>query len=193
MARPKEFDVDDALQRALEVFWQRGYDATSLQHLVAAMGIQKASLYATFGDKHSLYLAALRRYQHETLEELTAHLAGAASPYRAVVEFLDEVLRHTARDGRRGCLCVNANIELAPHDESVADLLRQHHERMESLLAATLDRARTLGEIPRKADPRALATFLLGIVVAINVLGKQRATRRQLQALRDQAVAALAR
>ncbi len=193
MARPKEFDVDDALQSALEVFWQRGYDATSLQHLVAAMGIQKASLYATFGDKHSLYLAALRRYQQETLEELTAHLAGAASPLHAVVEFLDDVLAHTARDGRRGCLCVNANIELAPHDTAVADLLRQHHERMESLLAATLDRARTLGEIPRKADSRALATFLLGIVVAINVLGKQRASRRQLQALRDQAVAALSR
>lgn len=193
MARPKEFDVDDALQRALEVFWAKGYAGTSLQDLVVGMGIRKASLYATFGDKHSLYLAALRRYQQETFEELTRHLAGAASPRRAVVEFLDEVFRHTARDGRRGCLCVNANIELAPQDAAVAELLREHHDRMETLLAATLERARALGEIGRKADPRGLATFLLGIVVSINVLGKQRASRTQLQALRDHAVAALER
>ena len=164
-----------------------------MQDLVAGMGIQKASLYATFGDKHQLYLTALRRYQQQTFEELTAHLAGATSPLRAITEFVDEVFEHTAKDGRRGCLCVNANIELAPHDGDVAEMLRQHHERMESLLAATLERARSLGEIPRKADPRALATFLLGIVVAINVLGKQRASRQQLQALRDQAIAALRR
>ena len=61
MARPKEFDVDDALQQALELFWRKGYEATSVQDLVAAMGIQKASLYGTFGDKHSLYMKALQR------------------------------------------------------------------------------------------------------------------------------------
>ena len=193
MARPKEFDVDEALQSALEVFWRKGYAATSMQDLVAGMGIQKASLYATFGDKHQLYLTALRRYQQQTFEELTAHLAGATSPLAAIREFVDEVFEHTAKDGRKGCLCVNANIELAPHDGDVAELLRQHHERMETLLAATLERARSLGEIARKADPRSLATFLLGVVVAINVLGKQRASRQQLQAMRDQALAALAR
>lgn len=193
MARPKEFDVDEALQSALEVFWRKGYEATSMQDLVAGMGIQKASLYATFGDKHSLYLTALRRYQEEHFDELTEHLASATSPLRAITEFVDEVFEYTAKDGRRGCLCVNANIELAPHDADVAELLRAHHERMEKLLAATLERARSLGEIPRKADTRSLATFLLGIVVAINVLGKQRASRQQLQALRDQALAALSR
>lgn len=193
MARPKEFDVDEALQSALEVFWRKGYEATSMQDLVAAMGIQKASLYGTFGDKHSLYLSALRRYQEQTLAELTEHLAEAASPLAAITGFVDEVVAHIARDGRRGCLCVNANIEMAPHDAAVAGQLRGHHDRMESLLTATLVRARTLGEIPRKADPRALATFLLGIVVAMNVLGKQRASRQQLQALRDHGLAALTR
>ena len=193
MARPREFDVDEALQSALEVFWQKGFEATSMQDLVAAMGIQKASLYGTFGDKHSLYMAALRRYQQETLAELTDHLAKATSPLAAITGFVDEVVAHTARDGRRGCLCVNANIEMAPHDGAVAEQLRDHHERMESLLAATLERARSLGEIPRRAEPRALATFLLGIVVAINVLGKQRASRQQLMAMRDHGLAALTR
>jgi TetR/AcrR family transcriptional regulator, transcriptional repressor for nem operon len=194
MARPKEFDVEHALQSALEVFWQKGYEATSMQDLVAAMGIQKASLYGTFGDKHSLYVAALRRYQQAALAELTEHLAQAASPLAAIREFVDEVVDHAAgRAGRHGCLCVNANIEMAPHDAAVAEQLRDHHERMRGVLAATLERARTLGEIPRKADPAGLATFLLGIVIAVNVLGKQRASRQQLQALRDHGLAALAR
>lgn len=194
MARPREFDVDEALQRALEVFWRKGYAATSLQDLVAAMRIQKASLYAAFGDKHALYLAALRRYQQETLEEFAAFLAKAPSPVAAVREFLAEVADYASgKHGLRGCFCVNASTELAPLDAEVADQLRAHHQRMEDLLTAALERARTLRELPRQADCRSLATFLLGVVVAMNVLGKQRASRKQLQALVDQASRVLSR
>ncbi len=121
MARPREFDVADALQDALEVFWRKGYEATSMQDLVAAMGIQKASLYAAFGDKHALYRAALRRYQQATLDELATHLAKAASPLAAIRGFVDEVATHAAgKDGRRGCFCVNASSELAPSDDLIA-------------------------------------------------------------------------
>lgn len=194
MARPKEFDVDAALQSALEVFWEKGYEATSMQDLVDAMGIQRASLYATYGDKHALYVAALRRYQRETFDELVAHFAKATSPVAAIREFVQEVADWASgKHGRRGCLCVNANIELAPHDLLVADTLRDHHQRMETLLAATLQRAVAMGELPAKTDCTSLATFLLGSVVAINVLGKQRATKKQLQAMVDHALAALER
>lgn len=194
MARPKEFDVDAALQSALAVFWEKGYEATSVQDLVEAMGIQRASLYATYGDKHALYLAALERYQRETFDELAGHFAGAVSPVQAVRGFVQEVADWASgKHGRRGCLCVNANVELAPHDQLVTETLRQHHQRMESLLAATLQRAVATGELPAKTDCASLATFLLGTVVAINVLGKQRATKKQLQAMVDHALAALAR
>lgn len=194
MARPKEFDVDAALQSALEVFWEKGYEATSMQDLVDAMGIQRASLYATYGDKHALYVAALQRYQRETFDELAAHFAKATSPVAAIREFVQEVADWAAgKHGRRGCLCVNANIELAPHDLLVADTLRDHHQRMETLLAATLQRAVATGELPAKTDCTSLATFLLGTVVAVNVLGKQRATKKQLQAMVDHALAALER
>lgn len=194
MARPKEFDVDTALQSALEVFWQKGYEATSMQDLVAAMGIQKASLYATFTDKHTLYVTALRRYQQMVLDGLTAQLSKASSPITAVREFLAEVAESVAgREGRRGCFCINANTELASHDTEVAEQLRAHNQRMEALLAATLERAKSQGELAKKTDCAALATFLLGIVVALNVLGKQRATHQQLQALVEHAGAALQR
>ena len=173
MARPREFDVDEALQRALEVFWQQGFAATSMQDLVAAMGIQKASLYATFGDKHTLYTTALRRYQQETLDELTEHLAKAASPLAAITEFVDEVVEHTARDGRRGCLCVNANTELAPHDAEVAELLRapprahgvavgrDHRTRAHSWRDPAPGRPAGAGDVParrRRRDERARQT-----------------------------------
>lgn len=192
MPRPREFDPDEALHRALEVFWQKGYEATSMRDLVAAMRIQKASLYGAFGDKRSLYLAALRRYQQQTLDALTERLAKAPSPAQAVREFVAEVADQVGgRNGKRGCFCVNANIELAPHDDSVAEQLRVHYERMVALLAATLERARSLGEIPRRADCTALATFLLGVVAALNVLGKQRASRQQLQTVAEQGLRVL--
>ncbi len=192
MARPREFDADRALHDALEVFWRKGYEATSMQDLVAAMGIQKASLYAAFGDKRSLYVAALRRYQQETLGELTEHLAKAPLPLAAIREFVKEVADHAAgRDGRHGCFCINANIELAPSDDAIGDDLRRHHDRMVAVLAATLERAKAAGELAEKVDSEGLATFVLALVVAINVLGKQRASRRQIRTIVDHGLAAL--
>jgi TetR/AcrR family transcriptional regulator, transcriptional repressor for nem operon len=193
MARPREFDAEEALQNALQVFWTKGYEATSMQDLVAAMGIQKASLYNTFGDKRRLYLAALRSYQQQALAQLMSKLAAAASPLAAIRAFiLEQVEGASGRNRRQGCFCVNAAIELAPSDGDVAAQLRDHHGRMEALLAATLQRAKTLGELAPGADVEGLATFVLGQLVAIQVLSKQRTDRSRLDALARHGLAALA-
>lgn len=192
MARHKEFDVDAALQDALEVFWQKGYEATSMQDLVAAMGIQKASLYGTFGDKHSLYAAALRSYQKSALAAFEQRLkapGSAKAALRALV--LDVVEQAAGRQGKRGCFCVNANVELASHDAQIGDMLREHSERVEGLLEQTLRRAKTDGELPRSADCKELATFVYGILVALNVLAKQRVGRERLEAIASRGLAAL--
>jgi TetR/AcrR family transcriptional regulator, transcriptional repressor for nem operon len=192
MARPREFDADTALQRALEVFWQKGYEAASMQDLVQAMGIQKASLYNTFGDKHSLYLAALARYQQAALDRLTKQLAGSASPMAAIRRFVADVVDNAAgRAGRHGCFCINAAAELAPSDPEVAQQLRLHHGRMEELLAATLQRAKAQRELPASADTERLAVFVLGLVVAINLLGKQRTEPDKLRMLAEFGLQAL--
>ncbi|HEX5054457.1 MAG TPA: TetR/AcrR family transcriptional regulator [Planctomycetota bacterium] len=192
MARPKEFDVDEALARATDTFWQRGYAATSMQHLVDVMGIQKASLYGTFGDKHSLYLAALRSYQQQALADLEKSLLGPGSARTALRDLLSGLAGQVCgAKGKRGCLCVNANVELAPQDADVAELLRAHSECVEAVFERTLQRAKAEGDLPKGADCKQLATFLFGIVVALNVLGKQRAGRTRLQALANQALAAL--
>src|SRR5262245_6778969 len=106
MARPKEFDVDDALDRALGTFWRKGYEATSVHDLVAAMGIQRASLYGTFGDKRELYLRALRSYQARSLDAMATALARGRSPKAAVRRFVLGVAAQAGgRQGRFGCMC----------------------------------------------------------------------------------------
>jgi TetR/AcrR family transcriptional regulator, transcriptional repressor for nem operon len=192
MARPKEFDVDDALQQALEVFWRKGYEATSVQDLVAAMGIQKASLYGTFGDKHSLYMKALHRYEANGFAALADHLTAAKSPKNAVRSMvLGNAEQACSAKGKVGCFCINANVEMAPQDGEVSDLVRDHSERVEALLEATLRRAKALGEIAKGANTKQLATFLFGVIVALNVLGKQRAGRDRMLAMARQSLAAL--
>ncbi|MCA8966050.1 MAG: TetR/AcrR family transcriptional regulator [Planctomycetes bacterium] len=192
MARPKEFDVDDALGHALEVFWQKGYDATSVCDLVDAMGIQRASIYGTFGDKHSLYLQALTAYQAQAMAGLEQQLLGAERAIEALRSLVLGAAETAAgRQGRRGCFCVNANVEMAPHDDAVREQLRHHGERMEQLLAQTLDRAKAQGDLAAKADSKQLASFLFAAVIGLNVLGKQRAGKDRLLAVANQALAAL--
>jgi len=192
MGRPKEFDEDQALADAIGVFWREGYEATSIQHLTEAMGIQRASLYATFGDKHSLYVRALRHYQQQGLRDLTGELENTDDPRGAILSLLQRSAENSAgRGGRRGCFCVNANIELAPQDQKISKALREHSEAVEALLASAIRRARQLGQPAGRGDPDQLAVMLYGLIIAMNVLGKQRASRERLQALVEQGAAAL--
>lgn len=192
MPRPKEFDVDQALERALGVFWQKGYEATSMQDLVDAMGIQRASLYGTFGDKHSLYMQALKSYQQRGVEDLARNLATGESPRQALIDLLQDVAERTSgRGGKKGCFCVNAAVEVAPEDRDVQKLLRAHTDHVEELLADTVRRAQKLEQIDADADADELATFLYGLILAMNVLGKQRVPAERMQALVDRGVAAL--
>jgi TetR/AcrR family transcriptional repressor of nem operon len=189
MARPKEFDVDAALERALDVFWRAGYSATSVDDLVAAMGIGRASLYATFGDKRELYLAALRHYQDVRLSQVAEEFARAPSARAAIEDWLAATLaRVSGAERDRGCFCVNASTELASHDQAVGKLMAAHGARVEALLAATLVRARAEGSLPRAADPQRLASFLYGVVLGLNVLGKQHTPRARLEAVVAQAL-----
>src|SRR5262249_22759309 len=111
MARPREFDPDEALARAMDAFWAKGYEGTSLADLVAATGLNKASLYAAFGDKRRLYLAAIERYEREGIDKTIARLRDAADPEAAIAAVFDSVIAAVARGDRRGCLVCNASID----------------------------------------------------------------------------------
>ncbi|MCX4822931.1 TetR/AcrR family transcriptional regulator [Streptomyces sp. NBC_01142] len=174
MARTKEFDPDAALQAALELFWRRGYEATSMADLVEHLGIGRASIYATFGNKHALYLKAMDRYAETCHPQLFDELSqpGPALPaVRAVVRrFATE---STADEGRRnGCFVTNTAAELGPHDADAARRVEISWENIETLIHSALVRAQAQGELDKDREPRALARMLLVLMQGMRVVGK---------------------
>jgi TetR/AcrR family transcriptional regulator, transcriptional repressor for nem operon len=174
VARTKEFDPDAALQSALELFWRRGYEATSMADLVEHLGIGRASIYATFGNKHELYLKAVDRYAEHRDPELLAELSGpgpALPAVRAVVRrFAAEATAGTSR--LTGCFITNTAAELAAHDSAAARRVELGWEHVETLLHSALVRARAQGELAADRDPRGLARMLLVFLQGVRIVGK---------------------
>ncbi|MFC8714729.1 TetR/AcrR family transcriptional regulator [Streptomyces sp. NPDC057197] len=192
MARTKEFDPDAALQSALELFWRRGYEATSMADLVAHLGIGRASLYATFGSKHELYLKAFDRYCENSDAVLLRELSrpGPALPaVRAVIRrFAAEA---TSEQRECGCFVTNTAAELAPHDPEAARRVEQRWDYMETLLGSALTRARAQGELGAERDPRALARMLLVLMQGMRVVGKATRDPARVRDATEQALALL--
>ena len=147
MARTKEFDQEQALDAAMHVFWERGYEATSIQELVDATGVQRQSLYDTFGSKHEMFLQSLMRYQslegHHVSELKAKHPKGGLPLIRAIFE---SCASQTVCDAR-GCFVVNCAAELGSSDEAVAERVRIGRdgleELFETLFGASEGRSRT--------------------------------------------------
>ncbi|TQM69788.1 TetR family transcriptional regulator [Actinomadura hallensis] len=192
MARTKEFDPDAALQKALELFWERGYEATSMADLVEHLGIARASIYATFGGKHDLYVKALERYlqtRDPDVAEVLSQPGPALPAVRALVESYAEESAHDPR--RRGCMVVNAAVELMPRDPQIARRVEASWDTVETALTSALTRARAQGEISADKDPRALARFLLVMMQGMRVLGRAHPEPGRLRDAAAQALAAL--
>jgi TetR/AcrR family transcriptional repressor of nem operon len=176
VARTKEFDPDAVLQKALELFWERGYEATSMADLVEHLGIARASIYTTFGGKHDLYLKALDRYL-QTRDPDLVEMLSQPGPVLPAVRALVELYAHDSAYGDRrwGCMVVNAAVEVVPSDPQAARRVAASWDTLETVLTSALTRARAQGEIPEQKDPRALARFLLVLLQGIRVLGRAQA------------------
>ncbi|MFE0804547.1 TetR/AcrR family transcriptional regulator [Streptomyces sp. NPDC058812] len=193
MARTKEFDPDAALRAALELFWRRGYEATSMSDLVGHLGIGRASIYATFGNKHELYLKALERYERGLLPDLLDELArpGPALPgVRSLVRrYAAEATAEELRE--RGCFVTNTAAELAPHDPVAARRVERNWDQLETVLHSTLVRARAQGELPAGRDPLTLARMLLVLLQGLRVVGKASPDPARVRDAAEQALALL--
>jgi TetR/AcrR family transcriptional repressor of nem operon len=192
MARTKEFDPDAALGAAIELFWQQGYEATSMSDLVEHLGIGRASIYATFGSKHDLYLKALDRYGERSDGQLLEELSrpGAALPaVRAVVRrYVEE---SAGEHGDRGCFITNTATELAAGDAESARLVLASWDRLETLLSSALTRARAQGELPDGQDPRTLARMLVVLLQGVRVVGKAAGDPARMRDAAEQALTIL--
>ncbi len=180
LGRPRGFDAGTALRTAMDVFWQQGYEATSLDTLSDAMGLSRSSFYACFGSKHALLMAAVRAYADERYTALTERIASCSDPRDAVRAMLAVIA--DVDGGTRGCLFVNAVAELAPGDAELVAFAQSHTVRVGALMEATL---RRLGCSVSEASGRSGA--LLALAMGVTTLRKTGVPPAQLLALLTQA------
>ena len=182
MARPKEFDSDEALHKAMEVFWSRGYEAASIQDLVKHMGINRQSLYDTFGDKHALYLQALDRYREVEGRKLFDLLERPGSVKKTLRLLFEGVIEKALCDRqRRGCFMGNAVSELAGRCKETAARTGSNMTTTEAAFYRTLLRGKNEGELTHVRDLRAVARFLYSSMQGLMLTAKATQDRKTLE------------
>ncbi len=186
MARPREFDPDEALARAMEAFWAKGYEGTSMADLVAATGLNKGSLYAAFGDKRRLYLAAIERYERAAIDGTVATLRDAADPAAALAAVFDRVIGAVERSDRRGCLLCNASIDRAPYDPAVERRVLSALARLQRAIAAALRRATADASAP---EVEARASHMLATYMGLRTMARAGVAAAELRAIAVRALA----
>ena len=178
MVRPREFQEDKALEKAMLLFWEKGYEATSLSDLTTSMGIQKPSIYAAFGDKKDLFEAALRKYIHEHATFIRRHLQSGSSVKEAIHTLFQEIVAQAYQDDRkRGCFCINTMVELAPHEPRFEVLTREHQLYLTVIFQETIERGKKAGELQAHINAKALANTLVVSLIGLTVMMKSRPDR----------------
>jgi len=173
MARTKEFSEDQALDKAIEIFWHKGYNGTSAQDLVTHLGLSRSSLYDTFGDKQKLFAKALNKYQDDNYVKIKELLESAVNIKDtltvifklAVVESLEDRIT-------KGCFMVNSAVELAMHDEEIAKIVRDNQKVMEEVFYTAVKKGQEAGQISTKQEARLLARFIFNTYSGIRVLAR---------------------
>jgi len=172
MAGVKKFDQNEVLDRATALFWQRGYEATSVEDLVRATGINRGSMYATFGNKKRLFLAVLDRYQEKVVKPLIAELADS-NPHRAVERMFEAIIRRTSDPNwPRGCLYTNTSLECPGSGDEISRKIAEGLGQQESVVYQVLRRAQSEGSLDQAQDARALARFFVSVAHGLNVVNK---------------------
>lgn len=184
MARLKEFDEENALDTAVDCFWSRGYEATSVRDLARAMGIGGASLYNAFGDKRTLFTLVLERYANRSSRERIARLEASHRPREAIRAFLAEVIDRSLKDAEcKGCLLVNSALDVVPHDAELGRVVMVYLEEIRDFFRRNVDAANKAGETPSGTDANAVSIHLLGVLMGMRVLARTGARRRTLEAV----------
>jgi TetR/AcrR family transcriptional regulator, transcriptional repressor for nem operon len=184
--RPRSFDTEAAVGRAMEVFWSRGYHATALPDLLRATKLSRGSLYAAFGDKHSLFLLALDRYIADAVARMDIEFAPHRDPVDGLRVYLAGYIdRNSGANGRRGCLLVATAMELGGQDAEVGRRVRGFFELMERKVTDVLARAKIAGKLADGVEPASAARILVCFVEGLRVVAKTAPPRMTWQATVD--------
>jgi TetR/AcrR family transcriptional repressor of nem operon len=173
MARTKDFDENEVLSKAIQLFWYKGYNGTSMQDLVDGLGISRSSLYDTYTDKHTLFIKALESYQESGSAKIQEILNHAGPAKETIRKLLVLAIGEMAEDKQhKGCFMVNAEVEVAPHDTEVNDLVCKNEQQMEQAFYQVIQKGKESGEIKNQQDARALARFIFNAVKGMRVTAK---------------------
>ncbi|KAF2509322.1 TetR/AcrR family transcriptional regulator [Flavobacterium zhairuonense] len=173
MARTKEFNEDQALDKAIEIFWHKGYNGTSAQDLVNHLGLSRSSLYDTFGDKQKLFVKSLKRYQQQNHDILKEFLGSATNIKTAFTEIFKQAVVESLQDRiTKGCFMVNSSVELAMHDPEIAKIVHDNQKTVEDIFCQAIKKGQDLGQISDKQEARSLARFIFNNYSGIRVLAR---------------------
>lgn len=173
VGRPREFDVDQVLEAAMKAFWANGYEGTSLADLMAATGLHKGSLYQAFGDKHALFLQALRRYLGDMRRQMKDLLGGAETPREGIYAMAHGMLdiMDGESDCPAGCMAINALVEMVPHDTEVRAIMRDQLQTMRSTFETSVARAQDAGLVNTERSSDVITwlilTFMAGLAAEL--------------------------
>lgn len=173
MARPREFDTDEALGQAMQAFWSHGYEGTSMTDLMQAMGLQKGSIYKAFGDKHTLFILAIKRYLDIAHQFDLDLIEKATSPKKGIrAWFVNEMTIMCDQPLKRGCLMVNTITELGSEDKEAINLVKSHSAKTSKIIAKAIEQGQKQNQFRKDFSPDELAQIILASLVGMLVLIK---------------------
>ncbi len=192
MARPKEFNEKDVLEKAMLLFWQKGYFQTSIQDLVDTMGINRASLYGAFSDKHNLYILALERYRQQDVSQLL-QLFNRNLPAKQFfdVVFDNVIVGLTDDPDRKGCFLTNATLEMLPDDFEVQTLVSTNIAFLQEIFMEVLNNSLKNNELNSKISITILADFLISQMYGLRMIGKAQPNLKLLNGIKNEALSRL--
>lgn len=183
------FDVDDVLDRATKVFWAKGYEATSLGDLIKATGINKGSIYNTFGSKKELFTRALLKYDREQRAQTLSSLTALNDPHLAIETLFDALIAQSVEDDeRKGCLLINTALDLPNHDEDIEKTVKNGLQDFQQFFEQQIALGKEQGSIDKQLDLETTAAGLLTLVVGLRVLARGVFDETGLAAIKSQAI-----
>ncbi len=181
MPRVKLFDEKEVLIKAMNLFWKQGYSATSVQDLVAHLGINRASLYDTFGDKEKLFKKSFELYRKQSIDKISQLFNNESNVKEGFTNLFNNAINEAVSDkDRKGCFAVNNATELIPNDSSCLEVLSNNRRDLESLFYEYLKKGQKLGQLKEASDLKSLASFLYIIYNGIVVVSKINLNKQEL-------------
>lgn len=192
MARPRDFNEERVLDRAVDCFWKHGYGATTVRDLAEAMKIGGASLYNAYGDKRALFGRSLERYANRSMRDRIARMEAEHKPKEAIRAFIAEIIDRSLKDpDRKGCLLINSALDVAPHDAEIGEVVAGYLDELRAFFRRNIEAAQRAGQVPKSVDAAECSAHLLGVLAGIRVLARTGAPRKVLESVARPALALL--